>query len=575
MIPDIHYTPARLHPPTPGAPLDMTDSALRSVSPIHLQYLFNMGIRGSASFSILKDGELWGLVACHNETPRRIPYEIRVACRTLAAALSREIKGKEEAEGYRQRLRLRSFEDDTVRLLAREGALDVTLGNHVTEIQRLMNADGVAVLRGKDLTTGGACPPRPALRELARWVLSQGPDTVQSTDRLPELHPPADPFGDVASGLLSLVLAPDEPWIVLWFRAEQIETLNWAGNPHKDQALDANEMLTPRASFDLWKETVRGRSRPWTLPELEGATRLRGSLLDIRQNRRLVDLNRQLTDLLRDKDTLLQQKEFLMGEVNHRVQNSLQLVASFLAMQARSATEPPVAEALDEARRRLLAVGLVHRRLYKGDQVETIDAARYIDELCLDAVASMGEEWRRHVTLDLAPVMISTDRAVDARPGADRTHDQREQIRLWRRSGPDRDTPDPDAQPLPAGCLRQRLRPAECRQRLRLAHDGRPGPATRRPTGLRRQPPRPARHPDRPPRLSFGGLEPPETWSKHPPAGEMAEWSKATVSKTVRRASVSWVRIPLSPPENRKIGYSYSLRPAFRFSADRVGVLAR
>jgi chemotaxis family two-component system sensor kinase Cph1 len=115
---------------------------------------------------------------------------------------------------------------------------------------------------------------------------------------------------------------------------------------------------------------------------------------------------------VQDKDLLLQQNEFLIGEVNHRVQNSLQLVSSYLALQARISTNPELLAALEEARRRISAVSLVHRRLYRGDQLALVDAARYIEELCADTFAFMGRDWAQHLSLNLSPVMVSTDRAV-------------------------------------------------------------------------------------------------------------------------------------------------------------------
>jgi two-component system, chemotaxis family, sensor kinase Cph1 len=108
------------------------------------------------------------------------------------------------------------------------------------------------------------------------------------------------------------------------------------------------------------------------------------------------ELNRQLTKIVQDKDLLLQQNEFLIGEVNHRVQNSLQLVSSYLALQARTSTNPELLVALEEARRRISAVSLVHRRLYRGDQLALVDAARYIEELCADTFAFMGQDWAQH-----------------------------------------------------------------------------------------------------------------------------------------------------------------------------------
>jgi two-component system, chemotaxis family, sensor kinase Cph1 len=203
------------------------------------------------------------------------------------------------------------------------------------------------------------------------------------------------------------------PWFLLWFRVEQIETVNWAGNPHKSDSLgEPGTSLTPRMSFDLWQETVRGRARRWALPEVDAALRLRVALLEVQQNRRMRELNRQLTKIVQDKDLLLQQNEFLIGEVNHRVQNSLQLVSSYLALQARISTNPELLAALEEARRRISAVSLVHRRLYRGDQLALVDAARYIEELCADTFAFMGRDWAQYLSLNLSPVMVSTDRAV-------------------------------------------------------------------------------------------------------------------------------------------------------------------
>lgn len=413
VISDVAYKPALLRPDwTETAPLDMSDSSLRSVSPIHLQYLRNMGVRASASISIVKDGVLWGLIACHNETPRSLTYDVRAACRSLAGSLARQIKAKDEAEGYRQRIRLRGFEDDIVALFSREGALDTALSNHLGEIGRMMGADGVAILRANELVTGGVCPGNSDIEALAAWLVTGASETVFSTDQLSAIYPPALEFHALGSGVLAVTLSLEEPWFLFWFRAEQAEVVNWAGNPHKSPSLSPDEPLTPRSSFEAWREIVSGRALAWTLPEIDAANRLRTTLLDIQQNRRVRALNAQLTAILQDKDLLLQKNEFLIGEVNHRIQNSLQLVSSFLSLQARASTDPDLHAALEEARRRLTAVALVHRRLYRGEQVDAVDAGRYIEDLCADTVSFMGKDWARHLTLDLSPIMISTDLAV-------------------------------------------------------------------------------------------------------------------------------------------------------------------
>ena len=413
VIPETSYQPVPLRPglALPAA-FDMSDCSLRSVSPIHLQYLANMGVAASASVSIVKDGVLWGLIACHNETRRSLAYEVRAACRALAGSLARQIKAKEEADGYRQRIRLRGFEDDIVGLLSRESPLDEVLDAHLDEIGRMMSCDGVAILRGPDLVASGVRPSDPDIRTLAAWVQAREAEPVFATDRLSGLYPPASQFQRLASGVLAITLPGDEPWLLLWFRVDQVETVTWAGHPHKAPSSDPQAPLTPRASFDAWQETVRGQARAWTLPETDAAKRLRAALMEVEQNRRLRALNRKLTRILNDKEVLLRQKEFLIGEVNHRVQNSLQIVSSFLSLQANASDSPELHTALEEARRRMTAVALVHRRLYRGDQIELVDAARYIEELCADTFAFMGNDWATHLTLDLAPIVISTDRAV-------------------------------------------------------------------------------------------------------------------------------------------------------------------
>ena len=413
VIPDVSYQPAPLRPAwTEAAPLDLSDSILRSVSPVHIQYLKNMGVGASASISIVIGGVLWGLVACHNDTPRPIAANVRTACRALAGGLARQIKAREETDAYRERVRLRTFEDDIAALLLREGSLSDALAHHIGEFIKMLGSDGVAILRGGDLVTGGRCPPDEVVRKLASWASDKASETVFATNTLGDRFPLSEDDRAVAAGLLAVTLSTSDPWIVLWFRAEQVEVVNWAGNPHKNMTVNAAGTLNPRASFEAWTETVRGRARRWTIAETEAAARLRIAVVNAWQTRRIRDLNRQLLNTLDQKELLLKQKEFLIGEVNHRVQNSLALVSSFLTLQSKASDDAALQGALEEARRRITAVALVHRRLYRADQFEAIDAARYIDELLNDLASSMGKDWASHLLRDLQPAMLPTDRAV-------------------------------------------------------------------------------------------------------------------------------------------------------------------
>jgi len=412
VIPDVYYAPAPIRPAEAGrGGIDLTDASLRSVSPIHVQYLQNMDVGASASISIVKDGVLWGLIACHNRTPRRISHEARMACQALAGGLARQVRAKEEAAAYRERIRLRSAEEALVSRLDRQNPFADWFAEQGEDFYRLLDADGFAAVRGREVVTAGLCPSPEQIIVLAQWL--DGTLSVEPfvTSELGSLYTPAQAFRASASGLLALTLASESGLTLLWFRAEQAQTVEWAGNPHKPASAPGGQ-LTPRNSFEAWREEVGGRSRRWTAGEVDAAQRLRRTLTELRQGQRLRELNRQLGVSVAEKEALIAEKDHLLREVNHRVQNSLQLVQAFLSLQAHSTDNEAVAADLGEAQRRLSAVAHVHRRLYQADQLETIDLGRYVEDLLADMVASSGPEWEKAVRLDLAPVLISADRAI-------------------------------------------------------------------------------------------------------------------------------------------------------------------
>jgi light-regulated signal transduction histidine kinase (bacteriophytochrome) len=413
VIPDVDYVPQPIRSVSEDLHfLDLSDSTLRSVSPVHIRYLKNMGVAASASISIIKDGILWGLVACHHHEPRKIPLKIRVACQAIAGSLSRQIRAKEDAELYRERLRLRSHEETTLSRLGDTGSLGEFFKKSGGELATLLNADGFAAVQDMDLFIHGKCPDNIDIRAIGDFVRQHGSVKPIATASLAANLPEAAAYADTASGLLAVTMSTEIPTILMWFRAEHLQVLEWAGNPHKGVPAQAGALLNPRTSFEAWSEEVRNRSTPWTFGEVEAANRVVRLMLEYQNNRRIRELNRELTATVKENEKLLRQKDFLLKEVNHRVQNSLQLVAAFLRLQAKSSGDNNVRVQLEEADKRLNAVALVHRRLYRDDSVELIDLSRYLDDLVKEMQTTMDESWRRQFDLDLAPILIATDRAV-------------------------------------------------------------------------------------------------------------------------------------------------------------------
>lgn len=382
------------------------------MSPVHLQYMRNMGVSASASVSLIIDGRLWGLVACHHTTPRRIGEDVRNACSVLAGVTSRQIHNKEELQTYQERLRIRhgiEVLDSRVEAVSHQNGM---LEGLAPDLRLIFPSDGFAVVSRTSITTTGVCPKDDAIRTLAKWVNGRNNTGVVSTHTLAADCAVWAGQNETTAGVLAISLPFPEPVLLLWLRSEIVEVVEWAGHPHKMASLTPGGPLQPRHSFETWRETVRGRARRWDNEQILGARRLRRHLIGYNQNQQLRELNSMLTATLHEREELLQQKDFLIREVNHRVQNSLQLVASFLKLQSRSVNEE-TATSLGEAQRRIAAIGLVHRRLYRDDYFGTVDLGRYIEELAEELCTSIGPEWRRQLSMTLVPVLISADRAIN------------------------------------------------------------------------------------------------------------------------------------------------------------------
>jgi two-component sensor histidine kinase len=213
--------------------------------------------------------------------------------------------------------------------------------------------------------------------------------------------------------LLGIVISDDQPFVLLWFRAERAEVVNWAGNPHKpvEPGLGPGT-LNPRASFEVWRETVHGLSRPWTKAEIDVARRFRDQLINISQHRRVEELNSMLQQKIGEADRLIAQKDLLMREAHHRVQNSLQLVSAMLRLQQREFSDPTVKARFEETQQRILAAAAVHRHLWRSDEIGTVRLDNYLQEIRDSLVDAWGRQWDKYVLLQGTSILMPTDKAV-------------------------------------------------------------------------------------------------------------------------------------------------------------------
>ena len=286
LIPDVNYQPvALIHQDSAvnSQPIDLSFSVLRSVSPLHIEYLKNMGVGASMSISLIKNKRLWGLIACHHPTAKYVNYEIRTACEFLGQVMSLELANKEENEDLERKIKIKAIQAKFVEAIPQKENFVDGLVKDPSDLLDLVLAQGAVVCAGNTCTVLGKTPQQNEITELITWLEHKIQHNLFYTDSLPKVYPAAEKFKDVASGLLALSISKTQKYYILWFRPEVIQTVNWGGNPHKPVEVEDNGglRLSPRKSFDLWQETVRLTSLPWKEYEIDAALELRSAIIGI------------------------------------------------------------------------------------------------------------------------------------------------------------------------------------------------------------------------------------------------------------------------------------------------------
>ena len=285
LIPDAYAEPVELFPlkhPQSDRPLDLTLSILRSPSPCHLEYLHNMGVGASLTISLIENGKLWGLIACHHQTPKYVSYELRKACEFLGKVIFSEISNREETEDYDYRMKLAYLRSQLVEDMTKSEKLVRGLIDNESNLLDLAAASGGAICLNGIWTLVGETPTEEDLSLLVQWLHKNIDEEVFATDSLAQIYTDADKYKNVASGLIAMRISRRN--YLLWFRPEVTQTVNWGGNPnnaYETTHAEGHLRLSPRKSFELWKETVRLTSLPWKQVEINEVKELRKAIVNI------------------------------------------------------------------------------------------------------------------------------------------------------------------------------------------------------------------------------------------------------------------------------------------------------
>jgi light-regulated signal transduction histidine kinase (bacteriophytochrome)/CheY-like chemotaxis protein len=333
IIADVNSTPAALTSTAThnAGLLDLSMSVLRSVSPIHIEYLRNMGVAASMSVSILREGKLWGLFACHHYSPRYISFEKRTACELFGQMFSWIVEGRERESGVAYEARAQQIQERLIENVAAHEHSRGAIFDFVGDYRKMIECDGVAIWSDGRTALDGETPTEAEVKDLVAFINRTSPGRISASAEIAKVYAAGQAFRDRAAGFLAIPISRTPRDCLIFFRREVVRSVKWAGDPNKVYEEGPHgARLTPRRSFELWQETVAGQSRPWSAADLRIAESLRVTLLEVIL---------QLSDLAaRERRGAQERQELMIAELNHRVRNILSLVRALVAQSKDTAT---------------------------------------------------------------------------------------------------------------------------------------------------------------------------------------------------------------------------------------------
>ena len=381
--PAISVVPAR--DPT-GEPLDLSLSTLRTVSPIHLEYLRNMGVAASLSVSIMRGGRLWGLFACHHTEPRHISLERRTAAELFGQMFSWILESREREVVAAQEALSRETHNRLMSAMASGGTGLDGLSDFAEELSGIVACDGLGLWVNGAITLLGMTPTREEFTGLVRFLNRTAASRIYAVDEIGRFHEPARDFTERAAGMLAVPVSRTPRDFLVFFRKEVARTVTWAGNPEKPANPGPNGVrLSPRKSFEAWQEVVRGRSLPWSEAEARTAEALRVTLLEV--------ILRLSDSAERERKEAQERQELLIAELNHRVRNILNLIRGVVTQSRAGAADAATFTAL--VGDRIQALARAHDQVTSANwgpgslaELLTVEAAAYLgakaDRVVLD-----------------------------------------------------------------------------------------------------------------------------------------------------------------------------------------------
>lgn len=266
--------------------LDLSNTNLRMVAPVHTQYLTNMGVVSATSIAIIHDNKLWGLIACHHKEPKYLSVNFRLILMLIGNALATQIVALEYVKDFHDEQRTVTLQTELTENISKESSIISALDSYHAQMMKLVSATGMSIYFQGDLINYGETPAYEQALNLISWLKAKQLSSPYATATLPVDFPASSDYKDKVCGLLAVPITGLENHYLLFYRPELIQSIAWAGNPAESLKCHGSG-YSPRDSFQRFMETITNHSAPWAHHEIKSANFIRS-----------IVVNKQLQDLL-------------------------------------------------------------------------------------------------------------------------------------------------------------------------------------------------------------------------------------------------------------------------------------
>ncbi len=401
LIADVSYEPVPIYTLDDGTVknLDLSQSILRSTSPIHVEYLQNIGVDATLTISLIHRDRLWGLIACHHYSPKNLPADVRLSAQLQGQFITSQIDVRQSNEEY---------------LLARKTnlALEKLTAFNLPPIKetfkvicmspdllKICNATGVSIVVGNTVYKNGITTDDADIRALSAWLASYTNESTFFTDKLVNIVPDMKFVLATVSGLLYHSLGNGNS--IIWYRPETITEVNWAGDPEKAIVRDSKG-LHPRNSFNLWKQTIKSTSKSWLQPELNAAANYAHSLqkqISMMLLSQEEENYRHLSEVLKQTNSELENINWISTHDLQEPLRKIQMIASRLISIEEDALSDVVLDSLQRMNnsanrmQTLLTDILKYTRIkYAAEAFEAVNLNTLVDDIMPEIAETLSDK---------------------------------------------------------------------------------------------------------------------------------------------------------------------------------------